>query len=336
MMTTTQQTTMTAVVQDEYGAVAEDVLRVVDVERPTIDDNEVLVAVRAAAVDRGVWHVMAGLPLVGRLAFGLRSPRVPVPGRDLAGTIEAVGKAVTGFAPGDEVFGSSGGGSGSFAEYAVAQPRRLATKPANLSFEQAAAVPISGLTALQAVRDKGRVQAGMKVAVVGASGGVGSYAVQIAKAFGAEVTGVASTAKLDHVRSLGAEHVVDYTREDFADGTVQYDVIIDIGGNRSLGHLRQALAPQGRLVITGGEGGGRWFGGIDRQLRAMVLSLFVGQKMGSFLSSENADDLVALRELIEAGKVVPAIDRTFRLADAAAAISYVADGHAQGKVVIAL
>ena len=324
--------TMTAIVQDVYGAAPEDVLGLAEVARPTIGDDEILVRVRGASVDRGTWHVMAGLPYPIRLAgFGLRRPKAINPGRSMAGTVESVGKDVTQFKPGDEVYGTC---DGSFAEYACAQVGRLAPKPANLSFEQAAAVPVSGLAALQAVRDQAQVQAGQKVLVTGASGGVGTFAVQIAKAFDAEVSGVCSTAKLDLVRSLGADHVIDYTRDDFADGDHHYDAIVDIGGNRRLLHLRRALTPRGRLVITGGETDGRWLGGFDRQIRALLLSPLVRQKLGTFVSSENAEDLMALKELIEAGKVVPAIERTYRLSDVPAAIRHVIDGQARGKVVI--
>ena len=252
-------TTMTAIVQDRYGSAPEDLFRLAEIDRPAIGDGEVLVRVHAASVDRGTWHIMSGLPYPIRLAgFGLRRPKYANPGRNLAGTVEAVGAGVTGFAPGDEVFGMS---TSTFAEYATARPDKLAPKPANLSFEQAAAVPVSGGTALQAVRDHGRVQAGEKVLIIGASGGVGSFAVQIAKAFGAEVTGVCSTAKVDMVRALGADHVIDYTREDFADGGRRYDVILDIGGNARLSRLRRALTPRGRLVIVGGETDGRLLGG---------------------------------------------------------------------------
>ena len=262
--------TMAAIVQDEYGAAPEDVLRLEEIDTPTIGEREVLVRVRAASVDRGTWHVMAGLPYPIRLAgFGVRRPKYSNPGRALAGTIEAVGSDAAGFEPGDKVFGIC---DGSFAEYARVRTDKLAHHPANLSFEQAAAVPISGLTALQAVRDHGRVQAGEKVLIVGASGGVGTFAVQIAKAFGAEVTGVSSAAKVEAVRALGADHVVDYSRDDFTSGAQRYDVILDIGGNRRLSHLRRALTPRGRLVIVGGETDGRLLGGADRQIRAILLS----------------------------------------------------------------
>jgi NADPH:quinone reductase-like Zn-dependent oxidoreductase len=326
--------TMRAIVQDEYGSAPEDVLRVADVGRPTIGDGEVLVRVAAASVDRGTWHLMAGVPYLVRLAgVGLRAPKVLNPGRSVAGTVESVGGNVRDLEPGADVYGTC---DGSFAEYASARASRLAGKPANLSFEQAAAVPISALTALQSLRDRARVTAGQRVLIVGASGGVGTFAVQIAKAFGAEVTGVCSTAKVELVRAIGADHVVDYTREDFADGAHRYDVILDIGGNRRLAHLRRALTPRGTLVIVGGETDGRWFGGIDRQLRALLLSPMVRQKLGTFISSENAADLVVLRELIESGALTPVIDRTYTLGDAAAAIRHVIEGRARGKVVITL
>ena len=254
------QTMMTAIVQDEYGTAPEEVLRLAEIARPAIADDEILVRVRAASVDRGTWHLMAGLAYPMRLAgFGLRRPKASNPGRSFAGTVGSAGQEVTEFKPGDEVYGTC---DGSFAPYARAQAGRLAAKPANLSFEQAAAVPVSALTALQAVRDHAQVQAGQKVLVIGASGGVGTFAVQIAKAFGAEVTGVCSTAKTDLVRSLGADHVIDYTREDFAGGQHRYDAILDIGGTSRLSHLRRALTDHGMLVMVGGETGGRWLGGI--------------------------------------------------------------------------
>lgn len=324
--------TMTAVVQDEYGSAPGEVLRLAEIAKPTIGDDEVLVRVRAASVDRGTWHVMAGLPYPIRLAgFGVRRPKGTNPGRSLAGTVEAVGAAVTDFKPGDQVYGS---GAGSFAEYVGAPAGQLAIKPANLSFEQAAAVPISALTALQAVRDQAKLQPGQQVLIIGASGGVGTFAVQIAKAYSAVVTGVCSTPKVDLVRSLGADRVIDYTREDFLDGAHRYDAILDIGGNSRLSHLRRALTPRGRLVIVGGETDGRWLGGTDRQIRALLLSPFVRQKLGTFVSSENSADLTALRELAEAGKLVPAIDRTFSLSETPAAVRHVQDGQARGKVVI--
>ena len=324
--------TMTSVVQDAYAAAPEDALRIGEIARPAVGQSDVLVRVHAASVDRGTWHIMAGLPYPIRVAgFGLRSPKYANPGRSLAGTVAAVGSPETGFDAGDEVYGIC---DGSFAEYVLAPSEKLAAKPTNLSFEQAAAVPISGLTALQAVRDHGSIEAGMAVLILGASGGVGSFAVQIAKAFGAEVTGVSSTAKVDFVRTLGADHVLDYTREEITADGRRYDVVLDIGGNRPLSLLRRAVTPRGRLVIVGGETDGRWLGGSDRQVRAMMLSPFVGQKLGTFVASENADDLRALTELIEAGKVEPAIDRTYPLHEVAEAIRYVLDGRARGKVVI--
>ena len=332
-MTTTPET-MQAIVQDVYGTVPEEVLRLDVVERPAVEDDEILVRVAAAGVDRGTWHLMAGLPyLVRAVGFGLRSPKERVPGLDVAGTVEAVGRSVTGFEPGDEVFGIAGG---SFAEYAVASPDKLAPKPAALSFEQAAAVPVSGLTALQGLRDQAGLEAGQTVLIVGASGGVGTYAVQIAKALGAEVTGVCSTAKVAMVRALGADHVIDYSEADFADGGHRYDAILDIGGNRSLSDLRRALAPDGRLVIVGGEEGGRWFGGIDRQLRAVLVSPLVSQKLGTFVSSENAEDLTTLADLVESGEIEPAVDRTYPLREAASAMRHLIDGQARGKVVLTL
>jgi NADPH:quinone reductase-like Zn-dependent oxidoreductase len=325
---------MLSIVQEQYGAAPERVLRLARIGTPAVGEDEVLVRVGAASVDRGTWHVMAGLPYPIRAAgFGLRRPKFANPGRSLAGTVEAVGASVAGLKAGDEVFGV---GDAAFAERARARAGRLAPKPATLSFEQAAAVPISGLTALQAVRDHARVEPGERVLIIGASGGVGTFAVQIAKAYGAEVTGVCSGAKAGAVRALGADRVVDYTREDFADGTRRYDAILDTGGNRRLRDLRRALTPRGRLVIVGAETGGRWLGGLDRQLRAHLLSPFVGQKLGTFISSENAADLIVLRGLIESGAVTPVVDRTYPLPETAAAIRRLLDGHAQGKVVVAV
>ena len=325
---------MQAIVQDEYGTEPESVLRLAEIAKPTIGDDDVLVHVRAASVDRGTWHVMTGRPyLIRTLGFGLRAPKAPNPGRSLAGTVESVGRNVTEFAPGDEVYGSC---VGSFAEYARAAVSKLALKPANLSYETAASCPISAVAALQAVRDKAKVQVGQKALIIGASGGVGTFAVQIAKAFGAEVTGVCSTAKMDMVRAVGADHIIDYTREDFTDGKRRYDVVLDIGGNRRLSELRRALTTTGRLVIVGGETDGRWLGGFDRQIRALLLSLVVSQKLGTLTSSENSADLVALRELIESGRVTPVIDKTYPLGDVPVAIRYMSDGHARGKVVISV
>jgi NADPH:quinone reductase-like Zn-dependent oxidoreductase len=321
---------MRAIVQDTYGSA--DVLELRDIDKPTIGDDEVLVRVHAAGVDRGVWHVMTGRPYPIRLAgYGLRAPKTPVPGMDVAGVVEALGSAVTRFRAGDEVFGI---GKGTFAQYARAPQDKLAPKPSNLTFEQAAVIAVSGLPALQALRDHGKVRPGQKLLIIGASGGVGTYAVQLAKAFGAEVTGVCSTAKVDLVRSLGADQVIDYTRDDFAEGQQRYDVILDIGGTPSLSRLRRALAPKGTLVIVGGETGGRWLGGNDRQLRALLLSRLVDQKLTTFISRENHEDLLVLKELIEAGRIAPVIDRTYALSEAPEAIRYVEQGHARGKVVI--
>lgn len=323
--------TMRAIVQDTYGE-AEDVLRLEEIDRPEIGDDEVLLRVHAAGVDRGVWHIMAGLPYPIRLAgYGLRAPKTRIRGREVAGCVEAVGRNVTTLRVGAEVFGI---GEGTFADYAPARADKLAPKPKNLTAVQAAAAGVSGLTALQAVRDRGRVRPGQKVLVIGASGGVGTFAVQIAKAFGAEVTGVCRTSKVDLVRSLGADHVIDYTRDDITAAGQRYDVILDIGGHRSLTHLRRVLTPKGTLVIVGSETGGRLLGGFDRSLRAPVLSLFVGQKLCALLNSENAQDLIVLTNLIESGAVTPTIDKTYPLSQTPEAIQYMQDGHAQGKVVI--
>jgi NADPH:quinone reductase-like Zn-dependent oxidoreductase len=275
---------------------------------------------------------MAGLPYPIRLAgYGVRRPHTRVRGREVAGTVEAVGAQVSTLKPGDAVFGI---GEGCFAQYARARADKLAPAPTTLSAVQAAAVPISALTALQALRDHARVQPGQKVLVIGASGGVGTFAVQLAAAFGAQVSGVCSTAKVDLVRSLGAEHVIDYTRADITDGHPAYDVILDIAGNRPLSHLRRALTPRGTLVIVGGEGGGRWLGGTDRQVRALMLSPFVHHNLKTFVNSENGQDLTILTGLIDSGKITPVIDKTYPLAQTPAAISYVVEGRARGKVVI--
>jgi NADPH:quinone reductase-like Zn-dependent oxidoreductase len=321
---------MRAIVGTSYGSA--DVLELRDIDRPEIGRDEVLVRIEAAGMDRGVWHLVTGLPYPVRLAgYGLRAPKNPVPGMDLAGIVEEVGTGVTRFAPGDAVFGI---GKGSFAEYARAPESKLAARPVNLSAEQAAVVAVSGLPALQGLRDHGGVGPGQRVLVVGASGGVGTYAVQLAKVFGVEVTAVCSTAKVELVRSLGADHVVDYMREDFAAGGQRYDVILDIGGNAALSRLRRALTANGTLVIVGGETGGRWLGGADRQLRAIALSRFVGQRLTTFVSNENHRDMLALKELIEAGEVTPVIDRSYPLAEVPQAMRYLEEGRARGKVVI--
>lgn len=321
---------MKAIVQDVYGN--SDVLKLREIPRPAPGDGEVLIRIRAAGVDQGVWHLMTGMPYLIRLfGYGFMKPRVPVRGREVAGVVEAVGAGVTRFQPGDDVFGTC---EGSFAEYVCAKESRLAQKPVSLTFEEAAAAPISAVTALQALRDAGQVAAGQKVLLIGAGGGVGSFAVQLAKAFGATVTGVCSTGKLALVRSLGADRVIDYTRDDFTSAGVLYDIILDTAGNRPLSLLRKALAPRGTLVIVGGEGGGKLTGGFERSLGAPFVSLFSGQKLKGLVSTENYRDLEALASMIEAGSVKPAVDRVFPLAEAPAAVAYLHDGRARGKVVV--
>ena len=326
---------MKAIVQDTYGST--DVLQLREIDRPMPTDSEVLVQVRAAGLHRGDWHVMTGLPYMIRIvvpSLGLRRPKVPVRGMDVAGTVEAVGANVTRFQPGDAVFGWC---DGSFAEYASAPQDQLAAKPATLSFEQAAVVPISGFAALQGLRDVGEIKAGQRVLVIGAAGGVGSFAVQLAKAFGAHVTGVASPTQLELVRSIGADAVIDYTRQDITDGTRQWDLILDCAGRRKLSQLRRALTPKGTLVIVGGEGGGRLMGGFFRNLRAPVLSRFVGQRLRMLASKERPVDLQTLRELLEAGKVTPVIDRTFPLHEVPEAFRQLVQGGGRGgKLVITI
>lgn len=329
-MRTISTDTMRAVVQDRYGA--PDVLHLEQTPQPVIAPHEVLLRVHAAGLDRGTWHLLTGTPYLMRvIGFGLRRPKNRVPGLDVAGTVVAVGSDVTRFGVGDEVYGIS---RGSFAEYAAAREDKLAAKPANLSFEQAAVVPVSALTALQALRDAGRVEAGQRVLVIGASGGVGSYAVQIAKAFGAEVTAVASTAKLDLVRSLGADHVVDYTRESFADRPERYDLVIDIGGRSPTSRLRRVLTARGTVVFVGGENGGSITGGMGRQLRAVVLSLFVRHRLVMHTTKERASDLLPLTELVESGAVVPSLECTFALEQVADALRKLAVGSVRGKVAV--
>ncbi len=320
---------MLAIVQDNYGS--GEALELRQVERPRIKDHEVLVRVRAAGVNPADWAVMSGLPYIARPVYGLRRPKVGVRGTDVAGHVVAVGSAVTRFKPGDEVFGAS---TGSYAEYAAASEDGLALKPKNLTFEQAATVPMAGLVALQAIRDQGKAGPGQSVLINGASGGIGTFAIQIAKALGAEVTAVASTRNMDLVRSVGAGHAIDYTKADFTRSGKRYDVILDNVSNHSLTRLRGALAPAGVLIPNGGNFGNKWFSSAGRLIRATVLFRFGTQRLGRFLVSTNHDDLVALTELIEAGKVTPVLGGTYPLSSAGRAIDHVGAGHAQGKVAI--
>ena len=319
---------MQAIVHSRYGP--PDALALKDIDQPMVNDDAVLVRVHAAAVGKGDWLTVKGLPYIARLRYGLPNPKHPVPGFDVAGRIEAVGPNVTQLQPGAAVFGWC---DGAFAEYASVPKDQLVLKPANLSFEQAAAVPISGFAALQALRNTGQVQPGQQVVIIGASGGVGSFAVQLAKAFGAEVTGVCSTQSLEMVRSIGADHLIDYTQQDFTRTGQRYDLILEMAGNRSLADLRRALTPKGTLVLVGGSGG-RWFMGTGRTIRAVLVSPFVGQRLRSFFSKPRGEDLVVLQELLEAGKLTPVIDRTFPLSETAEAIRYVGERSTQGKTVI--
>ncbi len=324
--------TMRAIIQHAYGST--ETLRLGDTARPVAGVGQVLVEVHAAGVDRGVWHLMTGKPyLVRVLGFGLARPKQPVPGADVAGRIVAVGPAVERLKVGDEVFGIA---SGSYAEYAVADEDKLAHKPASISFDQAAAATVSGITALQALTDAGRIEAGQDVLVIGASGGVGSYAVQLAKALGAQVSGVASGAKADFVRSLGADSVIDYAAGDYLDGSERYDLIIDIGGRNPLRKLRAALRQRGTLVIVGGEGGDRLTGGIGRQLGALLLSPFISQRMTMFISTEHYRYIETLAGFIERGEVTPMVGQRYSLEQVPVAIADLASGHAAGKSVIAV
>ncbi len=320
---------MKAIVQDEYGP--PEVLEPRDIDTPGIKDQEVLVRVRAAAVHPGDLFFMEGVPYVFRIGFGLRGPRRKVPGFDVAGIVEAVGTKVKGLRPGDEVFGN---GKGTCAEYAAASENALASRPADLTFEQAAAVPTSAVAALRGIRDAGKVRPGQKVLINGASGGVGTYAVQIAKALGADVTGVCSTRNVDLVRSIGADHVIDYTREDFTQGGPRYDLILDNVANHSLSETRRALTPGGVLLPNSGTSGGRWFGPLGRIALASVVSPFVGRQGRPFVATVKTIDLVDLTELIETGKLTPVIDRSYPLSETPEAMRYVARGHARGKVVV--
>jgi NADPH:quinone reductase-like Zn-dependent oxidoreductase len=328
-----QEDAMKAMTRAVYGSA--EVLELLDVETPATADNEVLIRVHAAGAGPEVWHLMTGLPyLVRIMGFGLRKPNNPILGTDVAGVIDSVGKCVTQLRPGDAVFGTC---AGSLAEYACARADQVAPKPATLTLEQAAVLPTSGCTALQGLRDAGRIEAGQSVLINGASGGVGTFAVQLAKAFGAEVTGVCRTNAIELVRSIGADHVVDYTREDFADGAHRYDLILDTAGRRSLTQLRRALTPRGTLVIVGGEGGGKWTGGFERQiLRAPLLSLVVPQLLRPLTSTARREHLLALSELAEAGKLTPVINKTYPLRDAVHALSDANEGHGRGKIVITI
>jgi NADPH:quinone reductase-like Zn-dependent oxidoreductase len=319
---------MKAIVQDKYGSA--EVLDARDIEKPEIGDNAVLIRVHAASVHVGDWVLMTGSPFVMRFATGLRRPKNRIPGTDLAGTVEAVGKDVKGLRRGDAVFGWC---AGAFAEYASGTEDQFLLKPANLTFAQAAAVGVSATTALQLLRDNGKVQPGQKVLINGASGGVGTFAVQIAKAFGADVTGVTSSANADLVSSIGADHVVDYTREDFTKGIERYDLILDNVGNHSMAQTRRVLAPTGTLISNGGGHAG---GKLGRTLRTMLVSMFVRQQAGPTVKSQNRDDLVVLKELVEAGKITPVIDGTYPLSETPNAIARVATGRARGTVVIAV
>ena len=319
---------MRAVTQDGYGN--SEVLRVADVPRPSVDDDQVLIRVHAAGLDRGTEHLLTGKPYAMRLGSGIRRPRNPVPGRDVAGTVVEVGAKVTRFSVGDDVYGVA---PGSFAEYAVTGEGKLAPKPTNLTFAQAAVVPISAGTALQALTDAGRLEAGQSVLVTGASGGVGSYAVQLARTLGADVTGVCSTAKLDYVSELGAHHVIDYTSVDWADGTRRYDLILDIAGNPPIRRLRHALTAHGTVVFVGGEHSGA-ITGMSRQIRGALLSPLLRQRMVLFLARERAADYEKLTDLIESGKLVPSLDRTYPLQDAREAMQLLEGGEIRGKVAI--
>jgi NADPH:quinone reductase-like Zn-dependent oxidoreductase len=319
---------MQAIVQDRYGSA--DVLESRDVATPAIGDDEVLIKVRAASIHVGDWILMTGSPFVMRFATGLRRPKNPVPGTDVAGIVEAVGRTVQRLNVGDEVFGWC---AGAFAEYATAPESQLLKKPAALSFEQASAVGVSATTALQLIRDDGDVREGQKVLINGASGGVGTFAVEIAKAFGADVTGVTSSKNVDLVRSIGADHVIDYTSEDFTEGGPRYDLILDNVGNHSMARTRRALTPTGKLISNGG---GHASGKLGRTLRTMLVSVFVHQQAKPTVKTQNHDDLVALKDLVEAGKLKPVIGGTYPLAETPAAIGQVSAGHARGTVVIAI
>ncbi len=319
---------MKAIVQSRYGS--PDVLSLREVDKPVHGDDEVLVRVRAAAVNVGDWHLLRGVPYVMRLVVGVRRPRREIPGLDIAGQVEAVGQNVQQLRPGDEVYGWC---NGAFAEYACAAQTRLLPKPANLTLEQSAAVGDSAFTALAAVRDQGKVQPGQRVLINGASGGVGTFAVQIAKWLGANVTGVCSTRSVDMVRSIGADRVIDYTKENLTQTGQLYDAMLDLVGNRPLSDCRRTLTPRGTYVVVGVKDMDRWFG-LGRQIKALSLSPFVRQRMRVFVVRHNKQDLAVLKELVEAGKVTPIIDRRYALSDVSNALRYLGEGHSQGKIVI--
>jgi NADPH:quinone reductase-like Zn-dependent oxidoreductase len=321
---------MKAIVYRNYGS--PDVLKCEEIEKPTAEDDEVLIKVRAASVNPFDWHFMRGTPYIGRIMMGLSKPRITRLGVDVAGQVEAVGKNVTQFKPGDEVFGSC---RGAFAEYACTSESALVTKPNNVTFEQAASVPVAAYTALQALRDKGQIQKGQKVLINGAAGGVGTFAVQIARSFGADVAGVCSTRNVDMVRSIGADRIIDYTQEDFTKSLQRYDLILDCVGNQSLSACRRVLSPKGIYIMIGGPDG-RWIGPLARLIKALVLSRFVSQNLVTVLAKRSKEDLTIMRELIETGKVTPVIDRSYRLSQVPQAIRYLEEGHARGKVAITL
>lgn len=330
--TAKRSTLMKAIVQDQYGE-PEAVLRLEEIATPVIKDDEVLVRVHAASLHVGDWILIRGVPYIARMAVGVRKPKNRVPGTDMAGTVEAVGKDVTHLRPGDEIFGWC---AGAFAEYASAKAEHVVPKPVNLTFERAAAVGVSASTALQLLRDQGKVKAGQKVLINGASGGLGTFAVQIAKALGAEVTGVCSTRNVNMVRSIGADHVIDYTQEDFTQGKPRYDFILDNVGNHSLSAMRRVLTATGKLQTNNGTSGGRWFGTSGTMIKTTVLSKFVPQQAGPSIKFQNRKDLVELKGLIEAGKVTPVIDGTYPLSQTGAAIAQLGEGHARGTVVITI
>jgi NADPH:quinone reductase-like Zn-dependent oxidoreductase len=328
-----EENSMKAIVRDKYGP--PDVLELGDIDEPEPGDDQKLLRVRATSINPADWHILGGDPYFARLQLGLRKPKDRVLGCDVAGRVEMVGKNVTMFQPGDEVFGSPFmHGFGAFAEYLSISEDLLAPKPTNLSFEQAAAVPLAGLTALQGLRDHGRIESGQRVLIVGASGGVGTFAVQIAKSFDAEVSGVCSARNAEMVRSLGADRIIDYTKEDFTQSGQKYDLIFQLAGTRSPSECRRALTSKGTLVLSSGESEGRWIGPVDRIVKALLLSPFVSQKMASFTVKPNREDLLFLKRLIEAGTLTPVIDRTYPLEEVPEAIRYLEEGHARGKVVI--